>query len=176
MLNRELILESLERLGELLKERDMTGEILLTGGAAMCLVHSARGMTMDVDALYKPKQIINILAKQIADEKGLADDWLNDGVKGFLTDNPPIDEFLVLDGLKVLTVAPEYLLAMKLFSARLGSKDLDDIQFLLNKLQVKSIDDAISIIIEHFPEDRILPKTRYILEEFFTEDEDITTL
>jgi len=35
--------------------------------------------------------------------------------------------------IKVTTVSPEYLLAMKLMSARYGEKDYEDIRFLLGK-------------------------------------------
>ena len=167
MLNREQILEGLERLGELLHERDMNGEILLTGGAVMCLVHSARGMTQDIDALYEPKSVINELVSKVADELGLSEGWLNDSVKGYITEGASKSEFLVLDGLRILTVTPEYLLAMKLMSARHDSKDLEDIEFLLNKLHIKSIDDAVNILTTHFPEDKILPKSMYVLEEHF---------
>jgi len=61
-MTREEILENLRQLGEELDALGMMGEILLTGGAAMCLVHDARDMTKDVDALYEPKPIINKLA------------------------------------------------------------------------------------------------------------------
>ena len=63
-------MNGLRRLGEELKELSMSGEILLTGGAAMCLVHSARDMTKDVDALYEPKSEINRLVKKIAEQDG----------------------------------------------------------------------------------------------------------
>jgi len=65
-MTREEILENLRQLGEELDALGMTGEILLTGGAAMCLVHDARDMTKDVDALYEPKPIINKLTVKIA--------------------------------------------------------------------------------------------------------------
>jgi len=166
LMNRKQLLESLKRLGELLREQDIEGEILLTGGAVMCLVHSARGMTKDIDALYEPKMIINKLARQIAIEMDLPANWLNDGVKGYLTAGAQIQEFLVLDGLRILTVTPEYLLAMKLMAARHGEKDIDDIHFLLNKLQIKTFEDAMDILSEHFPADKILPKSQYVLEEY----------
>jgi predicted nucleotidyltransferase len=171
MLSRELILQGLKRLGELLKAQGEEGEILLTGGAAMCLVHNARDMTKDVDALYEPKPIINELAGQVAKEKGLPADWLNDGVKGYLTPNAPTNEFLTFDGLKVTTVSPEYLLAMKLMASRQGEKDMSDIAFLLDKLNIQTFDDAKELLTAHFPQDRILPKTRYVLEEYFTTKE-----
>ena len=57
MLSRNIIIEALKRLGNELEKRELRGEIILTGGASMCLVHSARDMTKDVDALYEPKTI-----------------------------------------------------------------------------------------------------------------------
>jgi hypothetical protein len=58
MLSKEKMLEYLRQLGTELSKRGIKGEILLTGGAAMCLVHSARDMTKDIDALYEPKSVI----------------------------------------------------------------------------------------------------------------------
>lgn len=169
MLQREIIINALKRLGAELNKQGMEGEILLTGGAAMCLVHSARDMTKDIDALYEPKEIINQLVKKIAEEEELPEDWLNDGVKGFVAPNAPTEEFMTLDGLKVTTVKAEYLLAMKLMSARYGEKDAEDIRFLLNKLKIKTADEAFKIITNYYPAGRILPKTMYVVEECIEE-------
>ena len=169
MLSREDILSNLQRLGELLKEQGLTGEIMLTGGAAMCLVHSARDMTKDVDALYEPKTEINRLAAQVAREQDLPYGWLNDGVKGFVTKGAPAEDFMAFDGLKITTVSSEYLLAMKLMSARFGEKDYEDIRFLLDKLQIADMGEAAELLTAFYPVERILPKTRYVLEEYFAD-------
>lgn len=126
----------LKILGTELKELNLHGEIILTGGAAMCLVHSARDMTKDIDALYEPKSVINKLVEKIALEYGLPKDWLNDSVKGFINDNIEIVGFASFDNLKVSTVTPEYLLAMKLMSSRVGGQDYSDIKFLFDKLPI----------------------------------------
>jgi len=165
MLSREQILKYLKLLGEELHIRGMHGEILLTGGASMCLVHEARDMTKDIDALYEPKTIINKIVSDIAEQYDLPVDWLNDGVKGFVGDNADVEDYIALEGLRVQTVSTEYLLAMKLMSARYGEKDYDDIRFLFNKLNVDSIDTAYDIIQKYYALNRILPKTRYIIEE-----------
>ena len=169
MLSREDILNNLRRLGELLQTQGLQGEIMLTGGAAMCLVHSARDMTKDVDALYEPKSEINRLVAQIAKERDLPADWLNDGVKGFVTQGAPAEDFMAFDGLKITTVTPEYLLAMKLMSARFGEKDYEDIHFLLGKLNITTMEEASEILLSFYPVERVLPKTRYLLEEYFAD-------
>ena len=172
MLSREHILKYLQQLGEELAARDLSGEILLTGGAAMCLVHEARDMTKDVDALYEPKTIINSIAADIAEQNGLPKGWLNDSVKGFVGANAPIEDFIVFKGLRVQSVSAEYLLAMKLMSARYGEKDYDDIKFLFNKLGVNTIDRANEIVQAYFMKNQIMPKTQYVIEEIISEMQD----
>jgi len=165
MLSNEQILGSLRKLGAELKRQELQGEIMLTGGAAMCLVHSARDMTKDIDALYEPKEIINRLVQQIAEEDNLPVDWLNDSVKGFISDSAPTEDFITLDGLKITTVSPEYLLAMKLISSRYGEKDAEDIRFLMKKMEIKTIESACETVAKFYPANRILPKTMYMIEE-----------
>jgi hypothetical protein len=165
MLSKEKMLEYLRQLGAELSERGMKGEILLTGGAAMCLVHSARDMTKDIDALYEPKSVINKIAAAIARREGLPSDWLNDGVKGFVGANAPTEDFITLDGLHVQTVSAEYLLAMKLMSARYGETDYNDIRFLLNRMNITTVEAATDVLLSYFPERQILPKTQYVIEE-----------
>jgi hypothetical protein len=165
MLTKERVLKYLRQLGDELDALGMSGEVLLTGGAAMCLVHDARDMTKDIDALYEPKGIINEIAARIAERENLPPDWLNDSVKGFVGANAPIEEVIAWKGLKIQTVSAEYLLAMKMMSARYGEKDYEDILFLMNKLGVTTSEHAIEILLAFFPQNRILPKTQYVIEE-----------
>jgi len=165
MLTKDTIMRALTMLGAVLMNENLSGEILLTGGAAMCLVHSARDMTKDIDALYEPKNEINNIAKRIAELEGLPEGWLNDSVKGFIAEGAPVDDFMVLDGLKITVVAPEYLLSMKLMSARYGETDADDIRFLFKKLHIKTEEEAYAILTRFYPVDRILPKTMYVIQE-----------
>jgi hypothetical protein len=118
MMSKEKMLEYLRQLGAELSKREMKGEILLTAGAVMCLVYSMRDMTKDIYALYEPKSVINEIAAGIAEREGLASDWLNEGVKGFVGDDAPSEVFLTFDGLRVQTVSDKHLLAMKLISTK----------------------------------------------------------
>jgi hypothetical protein len=143
----------------------LRGEILLTGGAAMCLVHEARDMTKDIDALYEPKATINEIASLIADREGLPATWLNDSVKGFVGTNAPIESFLSFRGLEVQTVSTEYLLAMKMMSSRYGETDMGDIIFLMKKLDLATTERAYEVLLTFFAPSQILPKTQYAIEE-----------
>jgi hypothetical protein len=145
----------------------VVGEVFLVGGAVMCLALDARAATRDVDAFFRPARVIRQAAARIAAQVGVADDWLNDAVKGFLGRRGEFDPYLELDHLHVFVARPEYLLAMKCVSMRLGEEfqDLDDVRFLLRYLNIASIDAALDMVRRYFDDDQIPPKTRYALEE-----------
>ena len=84
-LTREQILAALRALSDALGQQAIKGEICLFGGTVMVLAFTARLATKDVDALFQPTQAIRELARRIADEQHLPPNWLNDGVKGFVS-------------------------------------------------------------------------------------------
>jgi hypothetical protein len=68
-------------LGELAREQKVTLEVSLYGGAVFTLVYGSRDATNDVDAIIRPEAAARTLARRVAQELGLPDDWLNDHVK-----------------------------------------------------------------------------------------------
>ncbi|MBU1172524.1 MAG: hypothetical protein KKD44_23445 [Proteobacteria bacterium] len=165
---RDEIVNYLNLLNEKLQLQDVKGEICLYGGAVMCLVYDARPSTKDVDAIFHPSEIIRKAAKDISDEFELADNWLNDGVKGFLVDHPK-KVFLNLSHLVVMVADSEYMLAMKSLSARIDGTDSKDIEFLIKHLNLRSVEDVYSIIDKYYPRRIIKPATQFFLEEIFDE-------
>ncbi|MCK4620425.1 MAG: hypothetical protein KAT52_10805 [Desulfobacterales bacterium] len=168
---RDEILKYLHALNEKLQRRNVKGEICLYGGAVMCLVYDARPSTKDVDAIFQPSEIIREAAKEIANEYELVNDWLNDGVKGFLVEHPR-KVFLNLSHLVVMVAEPEYMLAMKSLSARIDGTDSKDIEFLINKLQITTVDEVFKIIDKYYPRRIVKPATQFFLEEVFDEIQD----
>ncbi len=166
-MHREQMEGALRRLGERLSARGVQGEIMLVGGAAMCLAYAARAMTRDVDAVFEPKAIVAAEALRVADEAGLPPDWLNDGAKGFLSVSPPASRQVVfsLPGLLVWAPPPQYIFAMKCLAARV--EDRSDIVFLAGVLGLRTYADASNVVHQHYPAQRLLPKTRFMLEEIF---------
>jgi hypothetical protein len=168
-MQRDDILKYLHALNDKLEQRGVKGEICLYGGAVMCLVYEARPSTRDVDAVFQPARIIRNAAKEIAQEHDLSEDWLNDGVKGFLVDHTK-KVFLNLPHLTVMVADSKYLLAMKALSARIDATDGQDIAFLVNELGIKTVEEVFEIIEAYYPRRMIRPATQFFLEEIFNEE------
>ena len=157
----------LARLSELLALRGVVGDIVLFGGAAMVLAHRARPSTKDVDAVFVPKDVVYQAAAEVTRDLGAAEGWLNDAVKGFLSSKGEILPLLDLPNLKVFVAAPEYLLAMKCMSMRLGKDETDvrDIRFLMKHLGLRKAEAVLGIVEQYYPRNQIQPKTRFAIEE-----------
>lgn len=175
-LTREAILRALGSLSEELAREGLTGELCLFGGTVMVLAFTARVSTKDVDALFQPAPLIRELARRIGEEQGLPADWLNDGVKGYVstrheatTGNLP-----QFPHLRLTMPVPEYLLAMKCMAARLGGTtgertDVPDIIFLIRHLRLSSAREVLDIVGLYYPANRIPVKTQYLVEGLFEE-------
>ena len=126
----EEIERALRMLAARLSARGVNGEVMLVGGAAMCLAYAARAMTRDVDAVFEPKTVILDEARRVAEELGLAPDWLNDGAKGFVSEVRPSERRVVISvpGLLVWAPDPAYIFAMKCLAARV--EDRSDMETL----------------------------------------------
>lgn len=159
----------LSKISDRLSEKEITGEIVVFGGAAMVLAYQARVSTKDVDAVFVPKNEVYDAADVVALEYGLESGWLNDAVKGFLSEHGKTVPVLDYPNLKVYVAAPEYLLAMKCMSMRLGKDetDLNDICFLIGRLKIKTADEVLSLVERYYPGNRIQPRTQFTLEELF---------
>ena len=156
-----------ERLNDELARRGITGEVYLVGGAVMCLVFDARASTRDLDAFFRPAKEVRAAARAVAAASGLPGDWLNDAVKGYLSDKGDFRQYLDLSNLRVLTASAEYLLAMKCLAMRLGEgfHDEGDVRFLLRYLNLTDHRKAIEVVARYYPRDRLPQKTLYALEE-----------
>ncbi|MFV1994183.1 MAG: hypothetical protein ACC661_02005 [Verrucomicrobiales bacterium] len=165
---------STKRIGELLNALNtelaacaVVGELYLVGGAVMCLAFNARASTKDIDAHFAPKNRIREAARSVGEKEGVGEDWLNDAVKGFLSENGDYTKYLSLSNLNVFIAKPEYLLAMKSLAMRLGPEfhDESDVRYLLRYLNIEKYEDALSVIAKYYPLERFPQKTLYALEE-----------
>jgi len=159
-LSRARITQALRRLGELAREQKVTLEVSLYGGAVFTLVYGSREGTKDVDAVVRQSELAKKLAVKVASELGLAEDWLNDHVKQFLAEKETKRQLTGSDfgeGIRISVPTAAYLLAMKLRACRpplpgyVG--DYGDIRFLIQKMEIGSVEAAEAIHDKFFPHD-----------------------
>lgn len=133
----------------------------------MAVAYDSRRATRDVNAVFAPKEEVYRAAREVAQEFGLPESWLNDAVKEFLA-GPDVEATPVLElpGLRVLAASPRHLLAMKCLAAR--REDEEDIRFLVNLLGIQSAEEALATVLALYPEWRIPPRARFLLEEIFS--------
>ena len=166
-LSRHDIERLLELLNKELRSASVKGEVYLVGGAVMCLAFGARESTRDVDGYFEPTKSIREAAARVAVECGVDEHWLNDGVKGYLSERGSFSEHLELSNLKVFCADAKYLLAMKCLAMRIGEEflDLDDIRYLLRHIDLRKYEDALEVIARYYPLEGFPQKTLYALQE-----------
>lgn len=175
MLSKQEILRGLRRLDELARQASVTIDLAVYGGAALVLAFDTRLATRDVDAVVQgDASFLRKAALQVAQEFAWADDWINDGVKGFLSSNEqlqPFSEFLgsPQGGLRIYTPTPEYLFAMKCMAMRpegiAGSHDISDIEMLAEHAHIADANTALALVESFYPAGRIPAKVRFGVEE-----------
>jgi hypothetical protein len=161
----------LRRLFDLLNEelgRTRTqGDLFLVGGAVMCLAYAARPSTQEVDALFRPPTQVREAAARVATRAKVKADWLNDAVKSFMSAQGDFAAFLELEHLRIMVALPEYLLAMKCMAMRIGAEfhDEDDVRYLLRHLEIRTYEQALTVVTKYYPLERFPQKTLYALAE-----------
>ena len=166
-LYKDEIVRLLRRLNDELAHDGVTGELYLVGGAVMCLVFDARRSTNDLDGFFRPARVVRAAVRRIAEISDIPDNWLNDAVKGYLSDKGNFQDYLELSNLRVMAATPEYLLAMKCLALRIGAEfhDESDLRFLLRYLNITNHQAALDIICRYYPLEQFPQKTLYALEE-----------
>jgi predicted nucleotidyltransferase len=160
----------LRAVGAQLNARGEHAELFLVGGAAIALGYDGRRLTADVDAVFEPKAIVLDIAREVAqDQEHVAENWLNDGVKGFLPGEDP-DARVLLDipGLTVKTASVEYLLALKVYASRVD-RDQDDILYLAGLAGVTSASEVLAIAERIVGADKLPTKAQYLVQALFPE-------
>ncbi|HLY57575.1 MAG TPA: hypothetical protein VKS60_18570 [Stellaceae bacterium] len=175
--------DALAELGEFAYEAGRVIDIAVYGGSCLMLVSNFRIATADVDAVaFADQGFLDRAAHTIASRHGWPLDWLNDGVRTYLS--PHVEGFAqhtlfrtypkeATPGLRVFVPTAEYMLAMKLMALRLdpgsGRKDLDDI---LNLMQVAGLErkgDILAFASRFYPEARTSAKLALSIDQLWTE-------
>ncbi len=135
----------------------------------MLLVIKSREITKDIDAyLGGDPELVREAARRVAVQEGLPSDWLNDGVKGFFYGVPPQIPLADFPGLRVYSVAPEYMVAMKTLAGR--AEDVKDLKALIRFLRLSSAEQVLSLVERYVPRRLLTAKVQYIAEALFDEE------
>jgi hypothetical protein len=145
--------------------------MFVVGGGAIALAYSNDRATRDIDAVFEPKMRVYELARIMADEFGLPQDWLNDGVKGLLPTFPDDGQQFTTtsEGIHIVVPSPEYLFAMKATSARIGIDD-DDLKLLGTLIRVKTADEANEIVERFYRRERLSAKVGFYIQTLFPDE------
>ena len=175
-LAREAILGALSALSDELGRQGVLGEVCLFGGTVMVLAFNARLSTKDVDGIFHPTSLTRELVRRVGEERQLPPDWLNDGVKGFVsarheTTTGNLPQF---PHLRLTMPVPEYLLAMKCMAARVGGttgegSDVPDILLLIRHLGITNARAVLDLVGQYYPANRVPVRTQYLVEGLFEE-------
>jgi hypothetical protein len=175
MFSKEDIERGLTRLGTIALEQGKIIDIAVYGGSAIALAWGFRVATRDVDAVVQgdPGFLRNAV-KRVADEEGWPEDWLNDGVKGFLSANQELELQGTYPspqepGLRVYVPTAEYMLALKCMAMRTegiqGSQDIEDIRNLIRLTDMKTAREILDLVEKFYPRSLIPPKVVFGVEE-----------
>lgn len=170
MLSGARILELFAELDEELGATGTRGDVFIVGGAAMAVAYDARPSTQDVDGIWHPSKEVRDAARRVAARHDdVAEDWLNDGAKGFLPGEDLGAKPVVYEGehLTVSAGSPAYLLATKLLASRV-SRDEDDILLLYELCGFTTVDEGLDLLERYYPGRPIEAKVRFYLEELLT--------
>ncbi len=170
-LDKSRLTQALRRLGELAVAEGVELELSLYGGAVFTLVYGSRESTKDVDALIRPSAIGHQLARRVAAEQGLPEDWINGDVAQFLSEHEA-KRTLQMEtfgpGLVVTVPTAAYLLALKLRACRPALPgypgDVPDIRFLLGKIKPASLVEVEALYARFFPHDVLTVRAREVVE------------
>ena len=169
-------------LGTLARSEGKVIDLAIYGGSALMLASNFRVATQDVDAVAQVGQdTIVRMADDVARARGWPSDWLNDGVRTYLSPNVdglrehhtllrayPTDQE---PGLRIFVPSVEYILAMKLMAMRLdptGDKsDLADIVNLMTIVGFKTPEELIDFAASFYPEAKISARLRLGIREIW---------
>lgn len=127
--------ELLDALADLDSRLPLPMEIVIGGGAALILGHSAQRPTADIDVFRARPRLAEIrdLIDQVAEERGLPTAWLNDAMKGWADVLPRDfhDRLFAIGSfnrLSLYSLGRPDLVLLKLFSMR--AEDIEDLRTL----------------------------------------------
>lgn len=134
-------------------------EIIIVGGGSIMLNYDFRDFTQDFDIMVSSAGNIKDIIRKVAEEYNLPDDWMNTDFKNTISYSEKLRTFskhkysFNHGSLEIRTVNDEYLIAMKMMSAREYRNDVSDIIGIIlsarkeNKyISIEEIENALKVL------------------------------
>lgn len=167
-LDRERLVKLFDELSAELRFSRTRAQIYIVGGAAMSLAFDRERTTRDVDARIDTghSRLVEAVRK-VGRRHGLGDTWLNDQATTAIprAADRRAETLYSSPHLTVTGASARHLLAMKLLAGR--NKDREDVVVLAKHLKLKESADAIRIYKELFPDEKLKPQARQVLDWAF---------
>jgi predicted nucleotidyltransferase len=167
LLGRAELERAFNALGNRLARRGVIADLFIVGGAAMALAYDAARVTRDVDATFVPHGVVVEESRAVAAELALPPWWLNEQASVYVSgqDDPGRRRVFDHPNLRVMAASPEHIFAMKALAAR--ERDIDDLRNLGSLIEVRTIDAALQICRDFYPDEEVSPRTLRVLGELF---------
>lgn len=143
-ITQQILINALNRLGDLLKDNNLSYKFVCCGGVVSVLYLKSRGMTQDVDVVFPQNMdntvLLNSLIKQVGDEFNIIHNsdslWFNNDVEFIGLDT--CSKTIIFNHTNLLLVAAEWteMLAHKI-SAYRGDRDIIDAISFLREIKNK---------------------------------------
>lgn len=163
-LTKHVLLKSLKRLGDLLKESGKKIELVVAGGVISLLVFNSRQLTHDVDAIFngstKDKEMLKMLISKVGKEFSLSEDWINDSVSFFGLSTKSNVVVFNHSHLKLVAAKWEELLSHKILAFR-SDTDFDDSKNILKRLKGYKKDELYKELLKYKPISPSLQETKF---------------
>ena len=172
--NLDQYMKALAKAYKKLGGKTMPAEIILIGGAAVLADYGFREATYDIDAIISASSAMEDAIRAVTDEYDLPNGWLNEDFRKTASYTPKLAQYsrhykTFYGVVTVRIVTGEYLVAMKMVSARQYKNDLSDIVGIIGEhqrrnspLTLQMIDRAVQELYGSW--ERISDETKNMVE------------
>ena len=155
-ITKQIMLNALNKLGDLLKAKNQRLELVCCGGIVSVLYHGSRQMTHDVDVLFPNNPSIANMLKGLVDkvgaefglEHGPRDKWFNDSVS-FIGLKSKSNTIVFQHSHLVLKAADWHEMLAHKITAYRGERDINDAIHFLKEIKSKD-KQAIYKVVDGF--------------------------
>ena len=135
-----------------IKNKALSYELIIVGGASILLNYSFRETTVDIDCLDIQDALMNEIINNVGEKYQLPNDWINTDFIKTNSYTPKLIQYssyyksYANGSLVIRTIKDEYLIAMKMMAARKYKHDYSDIFGIVKENPSLSYNDVIKAV------------------------------